>query len=266
MGKSRMTGMAKKFMLFFAALLALGASSARAANAGHTVSVFAAASLTNALQEAGKAYTVKTGVGVTYNFASSALLARQIEAGAAADLFVSADVKWMDHALEAGVVDPASRHDLLRGRLALIAPADSKVALRIAPGFALAAALGADGRLAVGDPASVPAGMYAQAALEKLGVWASVADRLARAENVRVALAYVARHEAPLGIVYVTDAKVEPGVRIVGLFPGGSHPPIVYPVALTRTAGKDARAFDSWLCGREPAAIFARYGFLPPAR
>ena len=184
-----------------------------------TITVFAAASLTDALQAVGKAYTARTGVPVRFSFASSSLLARQIESGAKADMFVSADLVWMDHVQKAGVIDASSRKTLLRGRLALIAPADSRVTVRIAPRFPLVRALGADGRLAVGDPAYVPAGIYAQTALTRLGVWPSVETRLARADNVRVALSYVARHAVPLGIVYETDARAEPGVRIVGIFP-----------------------------------------------
>jgi molybdate transport system substrate-binding protein len=225
------------------------------------VTVFAAASLTDALQAIAKAYTARTGVPVRFSFASSSLLARQIEAGAKADLFVSADVEWMDHVQKAGRIDPASRRTLLRGRLVLIAPADSRATLRIAPRFPLAPALGAGGRLAVGDPAFVPAGIYAQTALTRLGVWPSVQGRLARADNVRVALSYVARHEAPLGIVYETDALAERGVRIVGVFPAASHPPIDYPAALVRGGSPAARAFAGYLQSPAAKATFRRYGF-----
>lgn len=225
------------------------------------ITVFAAASLTDSLQAAGKAYTARTGVSVRFSFASSAVIAHQLESGARADLFISADSAWMDYVQARGLVDARSRHNVLRGRLVLIAPRDSRIRLAIAPGFALARALGPRGRLAVGDPDYVPAGRYARASLEKLGVWASVADRLARADNVRVALMFVSRGEAPLGIVYETDARIDPGVKIIGLFPETSHPPIVYPSAVTRNAGPEARGFHAYLRGAQGQAIFRRYGF-----
>ena len=227
------------------------------------LTVFAAASLTNALTEIGKAYTARTGQQVRFSFASSGVIARQIEAGAKADLFLSADTEWMDDVQKHGLIDPATRRDLLRGRLVLVAPAGSRVQVRIRPGFPLAAALGPTGRLATGDPDSVPAGRYARAALTSLGVWPTVADRLARADNVRVALTYVARGEAPLGIVYETDAVIEPGVRVVGIFPETSHAPIVYPVAVTKAAAPGATDFYRFATGRAARAIFARYKFLP---
>lgn len=242
------------------ALLLSGASGAAAAPPA-PLTVFAAASLTDALQAVGKAYTASTGVPVRFSFAASSLLAKQIEAGAKADLFVSADQQWMDHVQHAGLIDPASRRTLLRGRLVLIAPADATVRVRIAPNVSLAPGLGTTGRLAVGDPSYVPAGIYAQTALTRLGLWAGVQTRLARADNVRVALSYVARHEAPLGIVYETDARAEPGVKIVGIFPESSHPPIDYPAAIVRGAGAGARGFAAYLGSAPAKAIFARYGF-----
>ena len=225
------------------------------------LTIFAAASLTDAMQAVGKAYTAKAGVPVRFSFAASSLLAKQIEAGAKAELFVSADQQWMDHAQQAGFIDQRSRRNLLRGRLVLIAPADARVTVRIGPNFALARALGPNGRLAVGDPDYVPAGRYAKAALTRLGVWPTVQDRLARADNVRVAMSYVVRHDAPLGIVYETDARAEPGVRIVGTFPESSHPPIDYPVAIVRGATPRARGFAAYLSGPEAKAIFRRFGF-----
>lgn len=225
------------------------------------LTIFAAASLTDAMQAVGKAYMARTGVPARFSFAASSLLAKQIEAGAKADLFVSADRQWMDHAQRAGKIDPATRRTLLRGRLVLIAAADSRATVRIAPAFALAQALGPNGRLAVGDPDYVPAGLYAKAALTKLGIWGAVQARLARADNVRVALSYVARHEAPLGIVYETDARAEPAVKVVGIFPESSHPPIDYPVATVRGASTAARAFSAYLGGAEAKAIFRRFGF-----
>ncbi|WP_229732826.1 molybdate ABC transporter substrate-binding protein [Sphingomonas psychrolutea] len=225
------------------------------------ITVFAAASLSDALQAVGKAYTTRTGVPVRFSFAASNLLARQIEAGARADVFVSADGQWMDHVARAGLLVAGSRRDVLRGRLVLIAPADSHTTLRIAPNFPLAQALGPNGRLAVGDPAYVPAGLYAKAALTQLGVWPAVQGKLAPADNVRIALSYVARHAAPLGIVYETDARAESGVKIIGIFPENTHPPIDYPAAIVRGAGPAARGFAAYLNGAEAKAIFRRFGF-----
>ena len=225
------------------------------------LTVFAAASLSDALQAVGKAYTAKTSVPVRFAFAASNLLAKQIEARARADLFVSADQQWMDHVARAGFLVAGSRRDLLRGRLVLIAPADSHTTLRIAPNFPLAKALGPTGRLALGDPAYVPAGLYAKTALTRLGIWPSVQGKLAPADNVRVALSYVARHAAPLGIVYETDARAERGVKIIGLFPEASHPPIDYPAAIVRGASPSARGFAAYLNGTEAKAIFRRFGF-----
>jgi molybdate transport system substrate-binding protein len=226
-----------------------------------TVTVFAAASLKNALDEIGQAYTARSGVRVVVSYASSAALARQIEQGAPAELFISADVGWMDHVAERKLIRTESRLDLLGNSLVLIAPKDSAVETQmLAPYFDLAA-LARNGRIAVGDVRSVPAGRYAKAALEALGIWASVEKRLAMAENVRAALALVARGETPLGIVYATDAKVEPGVKVIGTFPDGSHPPITYPAALTASAKADAPAFLNFLRSGAARAVFERYGF-----
>ncbi len=225
--------------------------------------MFAAASLTDVLQEIGAAFREETGIGTRFSFAASSALARQIEAGAPAQVFVSADVEWMDYVAHRGAIDLVTRRNVAGNALVLIAPADSSVKLEIAPGFALAAALG-EGRLAVGDPAAVPAGRYAQAALSALGVWQQVADRLAPAENVRAALALVSRGEAPLGIVYRTDAKVDPGVRVVGEFPAGTHPPIVYPAARIAGGPESAGTFVAYLVGDKAQAIFAKHGFTAP--
>lgn len=230
-----------------------------------TVTVFAAASLTNALDEVVAGYN-RTGVAtVRASYAGSSTLARQIESGAAADIFVSADEAWMDYLGQRGLIEPGSRHDLLGNQLVLVAPAASKaqVLLEAGPALAgqLAAALGSDGRLATGDPALVPAGRYAEAALRSLGAWDAVGDRLVGTENVRMALALVARGEAPLGIVYATDVAVEPAVRVVATFPPGSHPPIRYPVALVRKPGPAAGGFLAYLRGPEATAVFRRYGF-----
>ena len=224
------------------------------------VTVFAAASLKNAMDDVIAAFTVRTHIPARASYGASSALAKQIEQGAPADVFVSADVDWMDYLAKRNLIAPGSRHDLLSNHLALIAPADSKIALRIAPGMPVAAALGPD-RLAVAGP-EVPAGRYAQASLTTLGVWPSVQDKLARAESVRAALAFVARGETPLGIVYDTDAKVEPKVRIVGLFPDGSHPPIIYPAALVGASrNPNGAVFLRFVSGPEAAAVFRHYGF-----
>jgi len=247
--------------LVAAALSAPGFFAARAlaAEPARPVTVFAAASLQNALKDVASAYTRATGQGITFSFAGSSTLARQIDQGAPAEVFFSADVQWMDDVETHGLIEPRTRRDLLTNHLALIAPKDSAVALSIAPGFPILKALGG-GKLAMAD-AAVPAGFYGQAALTKLGVWDQVSGQVARAENVRGALNFVARGEAPLGIVYDTDAKVEPGVRIVGLFPDDSHPPILYPAALLKGASPGAAAFLRFAEGAEAKAIFERYGF-----
>jgi molybdate transport system substrate-binding protein len=225
------------------------------------LTVFAAASLTDSLKQAADAYKARTGAAVTLSFGASSTLARQIEQGAAADMFFSADTEWMDYLEKAGQIAPGSRKDLLGNALVLVAASDAGPAPRIAPGFDLAGALG-NSKLAMADPASVPAGKYGKAALTALGVWDKVAPKVVQAENVRVALEYVARGEAPFGIVYATDAKVAP-VRIVGTFPKDSHPQIIYPVALTKSGSPAAKAFLTFLQGREARAIFVKAGFSP---
>ena len=222
--------------------------------------VFAAASLTDAMQDASAAYEKTVPVTVRSSFDSSSVLARQIEAGAPADVYFSADTKWMDYLQNRNLIQAASRRNVLGNSLVLIAPAQSQIRLKIAPHFPLATALG-KGRLATGDPDSVPAGRYARSALTTLGVWDEVAPRLARAENVRVALLYVARGEAPLGIVYASDAFADQGVRVVDTFPADTHEPIVYPIALTASASKQAVAFVAYLTGPQGHDIFVKYGF-----
>jgi molybdate transport system substrate-binding protein len=231
------------------------------------LTVFAAASLKNALDDVDAAYTAEGHGPVRASYAASSALARQIEQGGPADVFISADADWMDYLAGKGLIETASRRDVLTNHLALIAPATSAVQLAIRPGFPLAAALG-DGRLAIAGP-EVPAGRYGRASLQALGVWDQVKDHLAPAENVRAALAFVALGETPLGIVYDTDARTEPKVRIVGLFPDASHPRIVYPaarVAASHVAG--AAEYLAFLHGPAAGAIFRRYGFtvLPPPR
>ena len=220
--------------------------------------VFAAASLKNALDEVAASY----GAGkVTVSYGASSTLAKQIENGAPAQVFISADLDWMDYLDKKGLLEPGTRrNNLLGNRLVLIAPAKQPVELQPAPGFAISAAL-QNGRLALADPASVPAGKYAKGALQKLGVWNAVADHLAPAENVRAALALVARGEAPLGVVYATDAREEPRVVVAGVFPDGSHPPIVYPAAVLRGARPGARELLGFLASPPAQAIFGRHGF-----
>lgn len=250
-------------LLGWIAALAAAALMSGAARA-ETVTVFAAASLKNALDEVGVAYA-RTGGQARFSYAASSAIARQIEQGAPADVFVSADSDWMTYLADRRLIVVATRRDLLTNKLALIAPAGSKVSLRIGRGMPLARALGS-GRLAIAG-AEVPAGKYARASLTALGVWDEVSDRLAQAENVRTALQYVARGETPLGIVYDTDAKVEPKVRIVGLFPDASHPPIVYPAAVVAGSNNpDAARFLNFMAGPTGTAIFRKYGFTTPPR
>ena len=232
-----------------------------AAADNNTITVFAAASLTDAMNTIGKSYEAKTGTHVVFSFAASSVLAKQIESSAGADMFLSADEDWMNDLDRHGLVAPGTRHDLLGNHLVLVAPAGLKIAVRIAPKFDLAGALGAS-RLAVADPASVPAGKYGKAALTNLGVWDSVSGKLAIAENVRAALAYVARGETTLGIVYNTDAQIEPRVHVVGTFPDNSHAPIVYPVALVKGGKPAAADFEKFLSSDEATATFKKYGFV----
>ena len=227
---------------------------------GEAVLIFAAASLGDALEEVDRAFTTATGVPVRASYAASSVLAKQIEAGAPADAFFSADLAWVDYLDQRGLLKAGSRRNVLGNELLLIAPADSALRLHIAPGFDLAAALDG-GRLALADPDSVPAGEYARAALTKLGAWSRVRERVVRGENVRAALEYVARGEAPLGIVYRTDAQAEKRVRVVDVFPQDSHPPIIYPVALTARAPPEAAQFAEFLAGDVALRIFERYGF-----
>ncbi|MEE4300906.1 MAG: molybdate ABC transporter substrate-binding protein [Pseudomonadales bacterium] len=229
------------------------------------VTVFAAASLADVLGELTAAWSARGGDPVRLSLAASSTLARQIEQGAPADLYLSANLAWMDRLEQAGLLDPASRRVLARGRLVLVAPADS--ALRAGDVAALLQALPAGARVAIGDPAHVPAGVYAAAALETLGLGGIVARRSAHAADVRSALALVARGEAPLGIVYETDAALTDRVRIVGAFPANSHPPIVYPAARLADA-REPRAADAllgWLASAEARAIWRRHGFADPS-
>jgi molybdate transport system substrate-binding protein len=223
------------------------------------LTVFAAASLKNALDDISAKWKEGSGATVAASYASSSTLAKQIEQGAPADVFVSADQQWMDYVDKKSLVEKP--HDLLGNRLVLIAARDSKVALKIEPGAKLSEALG-DGKLSVGDPSNVPAGIYAKEALTNLKLWDSVQPKLAPAADVRAALTLVSRGEAPLGIVYETDAKVDPNVRIVSVFPEDSHKPIVYPVAVVKSSkNQDAAKFVAFLSGPAAKEIFVKYGF-----
>jgi molybdate transport system substrate-binding protein len=224
--------------------------------------VFAAASLTDALQEIGDDFTKNTSLPVKFSFAASSALARQIENGAPADVFFSADIEWMDYLQSRHLIRIPTRHDVVANHLVLVAPADSKITLTIAPHFPLAARLGAE-RLTTGDPDSVPVGRYAREALTKLGVWNDVERRLVRADSVRSALAFVDRGEAALGIVYATDAEIDKKVRVVDVFPDNTHLPIVYPIALTAAARPDARKFLDYVRSTGGAATLKKYGFQP---
>lgn len=255
----------RRFTLRFAAklrtalLLALAAAALFASAAGaQTLTVFAAVSLKDALDEQVQRY----GRPVRVAYGASSTLARQIEQAAPAQLFISADAEWMDYLQARRLIEAPSRVNLLSNRLVLVAPAAAAVAIDIGPGMPLARFLGT-GRLALADPDHVPAGKYARAALQSLGVWGSVAARVARSENVRAALALVARGEAPLGIVYRTDALVEKRVRIVGEFPATSHPPIVYPAA--RVAGDRTAAapqFLAFLGSAQARPVWEKHGFI----
>lgn len=245
-------------LVLLASLLVPGIAPAQD-NPGLTV--FAAASLKESLDEAAAAYQKQTGVPVRVSYAASSALARQIEQGAPADVFFSADLEWMDYLQQRDKLDVATRRSLLGNQLVLVAPKASKARVDLKRPATFLAALG-DGRLAVGQTQTVPAGKYAKASLESLSLWNGVKARLAESESVRAALMLVARGETPLGIVYASDAKAEPAVRVVATFPEDAHPPIVYPVAALRgTNSAQATAFVQWLASPTADAIFQRRGF-----
>lgn len=253
----------KKFLCsWLLAACFIGTPAGAADETKSSITVFAAASLTNVLQELGDAFTKVSSTPVRFSFAASSALARQIENGSRADLLFSADLEWMDYLQSRKLIQPATRHDVLGNQLVLIAPADSKIVLKIATHFALAATLG-KGRLATGDPDSVPVGRYAHEALANLGVWDEVSARLVRADSVRSALAFVDRGEAALGIVYATDALIDKHVRVVDAFPAATHMPIIYPAALTIGAKADAAKFLAYIRGPAGNVAFQRYGFTP---
>jgi molybdate transport system substrate-binding protein len=249
-------------------LFAALAAAPQQAAAQETITVFAAASLRNALNDVDAAFAKATGVKVTASYAASSALAKQIAQGAPADVYVSANIKWMDFLDQKKLLVPGTRVDLLGNRLVLIAPRESKLDhVEITRGFDIARLAG-KGRIAVADTKAVPAGLYAKAALTSLGAWKAAEPKLAQAENVRATLAYVARGETPLGIVYATDAKIEPKVKIVGTFPAGSHPAITYPVAgLATSKNGHVTRYLNFLQTLAAKAIFEKYGFsflVPP--
>jgi molybdate transport system substrate-binding protein len=223
--------------------------------------IFAAASLKDALDEVNTAYQRDKGQETVTSYAASSTLAKQIQAAAPADIFISADLDWMDYLAKRNLIKPETRANLLGNQLVLVAPADSTVKLAIAPNFPLAQALGG-GRLAIADPSSVPAGKYGKSALEALGVWSAVAGKLAPAENVRATLLLVARGEAPLGIVYQTDAVADKGVKILGTFPDNTHPPIVYPIAAVASSTNPGNAaYIAYLKSPSSRGVFEKQGF-----
>ncbi len=224
--------------------------------------VFAAASLKNALDDVAAAYHEKTGKSVAISYAGTATLVRQIAQGAPADIFFSADMAWMDYAAEHKLIEPDTRRTLLGNEIDLVVPKDSTATITIAPGMDLAGLLGPAGHLAMANVDSVPAGRYGKAALESLGVWDSVASHVVQSENVRLALAFVARGEAPAGIVYATDAAAEPAVKVIGTFPADSHKPILYPVAMTAgSTNPDTRAFFDFLQSDAAALAYRKQRF-----
>lgn len=241
-----------------AAMLMAGAP---AAQADDDVIVFAAASLKGALDEVDRAWEAETGRSAKISYAASSALAKQIEEGAPADVFISADLDWMKYLSDKSLIKAGSAMKLLGNKIVLVAPADSSAEVKIENGFDLAGLLG-EGRLAMGDVKAVPAGKYGKAALESLGAWAGVEGKIAQAENVRAALRLVATGEAPLGIVYQTDAAVEPGVKIIGVFPDDSHAPIVYPIAVTaESTNSDAVRFVEYLQTDRAKNLFEAQGF-----
>ncbi len=258
-GAKRRTGEGFLRRLMLVALLAcLAASGARAGD----LLVFAAASTKDAMDEVALGFGAATGNEVTLSFANSGELAKQIENGAPAALFVSADGKWMDYLAERSLIAADSRRDLLSNSLVLIAPKDSGLSIELRPGVALKAALG-DGKLAMADPDVAPVGRYGKAALETLGLWAEIEPILVRTKDVRATMALVERGEAAAGILYATDAKGSGGARVVAEFAAATHPPIAYPMAIvTEHDDATARAFADYLAGAQAKAIFERFGFI----
>jgi len=249
-------------LMIVAALIAAITPLVQATAQDQSLTIFAAASLKNALDDVNAAFSNTTGVKVTTSYEASSALATQIEAGAPADVFVSADLRWMDYAADHNLIKPDTRVNLLGNRLVLITPTSSKLdKVEIKKGFDIAKLAG-DGRIAVADVKAVPAGLYAKAALTTLGAWDAAEPKLAQAMNVRATLAFVARDETPIGIVYETDAKIEPKVKIIGVFPDSSYSPVTYPVAATAASkSKQTPRYLSFLRTSTAKAIFERYGF-----
>lgn len=232
-----------------------------AAMAEDKVTVFAAASLKNALDAINAEWQKESGKETTVSYAASSALAKQVEQGAPADVFISADLAWMDYLAQKKLIKDDTRSNLLGNRIVLVSSAEDAKPVEIKQGFDLAALIG-DGRLAMGAVDSVPAGKYGKAALEKLGVWSSVEQKVAGAESVRAALLLVSRGEAPYGIVYQTDAAADPGVKVVGTFPEDSHPPIIYPIAITTDSkSADATAYVDFIKSDKAAPLFEKQGF-----
>src|SRR5215813_645322 len=252
----------RALLCLLATALAVVCVAAPALAQGKDILVFGAASLKNALDDANALYLRQTSKKVVVSYGASSALARQIESGAPADLFLSADLDWMNYVEQRNLIKQATRSNFSGNTLVLVAPADSKVTLTIARNFPLAAALGG-GRLALADPNAVPAGKYGKAALEALGVWLSVADKIAPAPDVRAALVLVARGETPLGIVYQTDAAADKAVKTVGTFPADTHPPIVYPIAITASSSHpDALSYVAFLKSDAAKSAFEKQGFV----
>jgi molybdate transport system substrate-binding protein len=244
-----------------ALVLPWGLAHTRAQAQSGDLVVFAAASLKNALDAINAQWHKETGRKAIISYASTPALAKQIEQGAPAQMFISADLDWMDYLAHRALIKPETRLNLLGNRIVLIAPKDKAQAVEIKPGFDLASVLG-DGRLSMANVDTVPAGKYGKAALEKLGVWSSVAGKLAQAENVRAALLLVSRGEAPAGIVYQTDAASDRNVKVIGTFSEDTHPPIVYPIALTaHAAHPDAAALLAYLRSDQAKRLFEGQGF-----
>jgi molybdate transport system substrate-binding protein len=248
-------------MSFAAVVVALGLVVLAPAARADDILVFAAASLRNALDDAIAGFAKSGGGTVKASYAASSALAKQIDGGAPADMFISADLDWMNDVQKNNMIKPDTRSNLLGNVLVLVEPADSSTKVDIKPGFPLAKMLG-DNKLAMADPDAVPAGKYGKAALQKLGVWDAVEPEVARAEDVRAALLYVERKEAPFGIVYQTDAAADKGVKIAGVFPAGTYPPIIYPIALTAgSKNPEAVKFLAYLHSPAAKPFFEKQGF-----
>jgi len=261
MGITRRTWLGGITGLAAALLLASSAGQSPARAQGGDLVVFAAASLKNALDAVNAQWQKETGKKAIISYAASSALAKQIEQGAPAQMFISADLDWMDYVAQKNLIKPDTRSNLLGNRIVLIAPKDNAQPIEIKAGFDLAKVLG-DGRLAMANVDAVPAGKYGKAALEKLGAWATVSSKVAQAENVRAALLLVSRGEAPAGIVYQTDAAADANVKIIGVFPEDAHPRIIYPIALTANAAHpDAANFLAYIKSAKAKPVFEAQGF-----